>query len=551
MQTGRIAASGRGVRSLVVATCLSAVMEHGGWLALMFVAYERGGLTEAGLVASLLLVPAAVLAPLMLSLADRRPRGPLLIGAFAVRCVLMVAIGFAVWSDLPGLIVYGAAAVAAIAEGVTRPLGDSIVPGLVTNERELSVVNVGVGVADAVGYLIGPVGAGVMLATVGVATIFFAGGALGGVAALVVLSGRVARVRAVADPADEVPAAGFLLDGIRTLAERGPVRWLLVFAVVVGLVTGAHDVATFAVLVDHLGRDATDAGLMAGALGVGGVVGTVASSGLVGARLGRWLVVSVASCGAALAVVPATRSFIVVMILFAISSGAAVVAEMLGRILVQAAVADEVLGRVAGAINGAVIGAVALGALGFAVSADRLGVTATLVGLGVLAVAGAGLGWARIVSLDEGRASVDRDVLAVLRGVRVLEPLPPVSLRVLQTRAERRELAPGDVLFRRGDVGERIWVVLTGEVEIVTVDDRRVVLGVGESFGEIAVVGAGRRTADAGAGADGASLIGFLGGDLGDAFRISSRSRRRVGALARERLERDGDGRPGSGMSPI
>ncbi len=341
------------------------------------------------------------------------------------------------------------------------------------------------------------------------------------------------------------PDGGFLLDGIRTLAGRGPVRWLLVFAVVVGLVGGAHDVATFAVLVDHLGRDATDAGLMAGALGVGGVVGTVASLGLVGARLGRWLIVAVACCGAALAVVPATRSFVVVMLLFAVSSGAAVVAEMLGRILVQAAVADEVLGRVAGAIEGAVIGAFAVGALGFAVSADRLGVTVTLLGLAGLAVIAAGLGAAHIVPLDEGRASVDREVLAVLRDVPVLAPLPPVSLRVLQARSERRELDPAATLFRRGDAGERIWVVLDGDVEITTSDARRVVILPGESFGEIAVVGDGARTADAAAGAGGASLIGFFSRDLGDAFRVSSRAQRRMGALARERLARD-SGPPGA-----
>lgn len=542
MWVGRvIVAGGRGVRSLVAAAGLSAVMEHGGWLALMFVAYERGGLTEAGLVASVLLVPAAVLAPVALAMADRRPRGPLLTGVFVLRGAAMAATGLAVWSELPGLVVYGAAAIASVAEGATRPLGDSIVPSLIDDERELSAVNVGVGVADAAGYLIGPVAAGVMLATVGVAPIFFAGAVLGAVAALVVVAGRLSRVRSVAEWDDEVPHAGFLLDGVRTLAGRGPVRWLLVFAVVVGLVGGAHDVATFAVLVDHLGRDATDAGLMAAALGVGGVAGTVASLGLVDARLGRWLIGSVACSGAALAVVPASRSFVIVVVLFAISSGAAVVAEMLGRILVQAAVADEVLGRVAGAIEGALIAALAVGALGFAVSADRLGLSGTLVGLGVLAVAVAGLGSSRIVSLDEGRASADREVLAVLRGVPVLAPLPPVSLRVLQARSERRELDPAATLFRRGDAGERIWVVLGGEVEITTRDHRRVVIPPGESFGEIAVVGDGARTADAAAGGDGASLIGFLARDLGDAFRVSSRAHRRMGALARERLARDTD----------
>ena len=55
-------------------------------------------------------------------------------------------------------------------------------------------------------------------------------------------------------------------------------------------------------------------------------------------------------------------------------------------------------------------------------------------------------------------------------------------------------LAPGEVLFEAGAVGDRFYVVSAGSVEIL--DRGRLVrtMGVGEGFGEIALLGRCTRT---------------------------------------------------------
>jgi NADH dehydrogenase len=81
--------------------------------------------------------------------------------------------------------------------------------------------------------------------------------------------------------------------------------------------------------------------------------------------------------------------------------------------------------------------------------------------------------------------------------------LPPdiVQLKTDRSLSVRREhFEPGEVVFREGDRGDRLYVVVDGEVEAVKaqaggeeVTLRR--LGPGECFGEIALVGDTTRTA--------------------------------------------------------
>lgn len=64
-----------------------------------------------------------------------------------------------------------------------------------------------------------------------------------------------------------------------------------------------------------------------------------------------------------------------------------------------------------------------------------------------------------------------------------------------------RTCAPGDVLFREGDPGDHLFVIQAGEVRITkTVREREkllAVLGPGEFFGEMAILNAKPRTANA------------------------------------------------------
>ncbi|HRK39097.1 MAG TPA: cyclic nucleotide-binding domain-containing protein [Burkholderiaceae bacterium] len=74
-----------------------------------------------------------------------------------------------------------------------------------------------------------------------------------------------------------------------------------------------------------------------------------------------------------------------------------------------------------------------------------------------------------------------------------------------------RQHAPGDVVFREGDRGHAMYVVLAGSIDIVKRNDAEDLcianLGTGEMFGEMALIDSGTRMATAKAGADGAKLM--------------------------------------------
>lgn len=73
-----------------------------------------------------------------------------------------------------------------------------------------------------------------------------------------------------------------------------------------------------------------------------------------------------------------------------------------------------------------------------------------------------------------------------------------------------RSFEPGEILFEEGSVGEHLYVVLSGSVEITRRAEDHVVpiatIGPGEFFGEMAVIEEAPRLATAGAGASGASV---------------------------------------------
>lgn len=88
------------------------------------------------------------------------------------------------------------------------------------------------------------------------------------------------------------------------------------------------------------------------------------------------------------------------------------------------------------------------------------------------------------------------DGVRLLTGVPLFAGLPPAVVAELAAVARPRTVRAGEWLFRRGERGDALYVVRTGRVEIVL--DALVVRahGRGESFGEVAMLTGGRRSAD-------------------------------------------------------
>jgi CRP/FNR family transcriptional regulator, cyclic AMP receptor protein len=80
--------------------------------------------------------------------------------------------------------------------------------------------------------------------------------------------------------------------------------------------------------------------------------------------------------------------------------------------------------------------------------------------------------------------------------------LPDTALDALLVRGHTRKYGKGDVIYRRGEPGDSLMVLLAGRIKIIniTADAREVVLnflGVGDINGEIAALDGRERTADA------------------------------------------------------
>jgi len=91
---------------------------------------------------------------------------------------------------------------------------------------------------------------------------------------------------------------------------------------------------------------------------------------------------------------------------------------------------------------------------------------------------------------------------SVLKSRRVLGGLPDEAIDTLIARARHVRFAKGEMLYRRGDEGDSMMVILTGRVKISNIaDDAREVvlnfLGPGDLNGEIAVLDGKGRSADA------------------------------------------------------
>lgn len=98
--------------------------------------------------------------------------------------------------------------------------------------------------------------------------------------------------------------------------------------------------------------------------------------------------------------------------------------------------------------------------------------------------------------------SYDDQSRDVLRSRSVLARLPGEELEGLVSRGRRVRFAKGEALYRRGDAGDSMIVIVSGRVKIsnVTDDAREVVLnflGPGDLIGEMAALDGKSRSADA------------------------------------------------------
>lgn len=463
-------------------------------VALGIVAYRAGGATALGVVGLIRMVPAAICAPLLSPLADRGRRERVLIVVSTVRGAVTAAAAVVAALSGPPLVIYGLAVLSTIAATLFRPAHSALLPSLCHTGGELASANVVRGLLDSAATVVGPLLAAVLLEVADVATVFWVAAGASWWAALLLL-----RLRYDAPPRPSASTRPRLVreavDGLKAVAHDGGLALILGLAAAQSFTRGALTVLSVVVAIELLGTGEPGAGALMTAVGVGAVLGSLAASLLVGTRgLGVWFAVGVALWGLPIAfigVVPHEGAALAVIALVGVGNA---LIDVAGFTLLARMAPDEVLARVFGVLESLVAVSIGIGALVASWVVDAFGPRAALVGIGLVCPVLAVASWRRLRRLDRSVGGHDLDV-ELLRQVPMLRTLPLPSIEQLARGLERVAVPAGQAVFSQGDVGDRYYVVESGEVDVLGDGELVTTLGPGAGFGEIALLRDSRRTA--------------------------------------------------------
>jgi len=471
-------------------------------------AYGVGGAQAVGIWAAARLLLMAAIAPFASSLADRFPRKKVMIGADLSRGLIVVAAALCLYADTGAWIIFVLATSVSSLGSVFRPAQMAWLPALVERPEELTASNGASSTIESVSFFVGPaIGAG-LVALTDVQTVFLFNAATFAWSALLVLGihapNRSAAATAAAAAAADEPSEGALREmaaGFRTILHD---RDLLVIAYVVAaqtIIAGAEGVFGVLFAVEILGTGAQGVGWINSVFGIGAILGGFFAISRASRNKLAWdMTAGTFFWSAPLLLIVFWPNPVVVFATIAVMGFANPLVDVNFATLVQRIAPDRVLGRVFGAMEGVLIGTMALGAAVFPFLVKWIELKGALT---VIAVAVA----APLVLLIPRLRAMDRRVsapagLPLLQAIPMFAPLGPSTLDGLARKMIRVEVGAGDVVILEGEASDRFYVIESGSVS-ATHDG--VLLrheNAGEFFGEIGLLRDVPRTATITADAD-------------------------------------------------
>jgi len=307
------------------------------------------------------------------------------------------------------------------------------------------------------------------------------------------------RVHYETPPRPPAPAATHLLaeaaEGVRAIVQdRG-------LAVIVGLACaqtftrGALTVFTVVVALDLLDTGEAGVGNLTAAVGAGAVVGSLVASLLVGSRwLGGWFGIGVAMWGLPIALIGLFPAQSTALILLACVGIGNALVDLGGFTLLARLAPDDVLARVFGVFESLITLSVGVGSIIASVVIELFGVRVALVAVGLLCPIAVLAALPSLLRLDRFIGVRDQEI-GLLQQIPMLSPLPLPAIEQLARGLAPVAVPAGQVVFHQGDVGDRYYVIESGEAEVIGDEEPVATLGAGEGFGEIALLRRVPRTA--------------------------------------------------------
>ncbi len=528
------------LRRLIPAFLAFSITEWASWIGVVVFAYSQGGPVEAGVVAGVVFLPSIIVAPAASMVGDRWPRARVLAGAYAILAASMAATAVAL-VFAPPIVAYAMATVAATSITLIRPAHAALLPEVAQTPDELAIANAASGTVEGLGALIGPLLVGVLVGIAGPAAVYATNALLALGSTLAVLP--LARAsRSLAGVTAALPRGHRLgrelAAGLRAVAHDR--RLIAVMAILSGAIAllGAFNVLVAVIAIELLGGDESTIGYVSAVAGLGSVLGAAGTGLLMGReRLATAYVAAGALFAGAVALIGLGPGPVVIL--------ACVVAAGLGwafvyveaLTLAQRLAGDDVMSRVFGVMEATMMASQALGALAVPVLIATVGMLPAIVVCGVAFGVIVAIAAPTLIRADRLVPSRLRHLRA-LRAVPMFGPLSGPVLERLANGATPLSVDPGAAIVTAGEVGDRFYVILSGDVEVTTPSGgvRRQTRG--DSFGEIALLRDIPRTATVVA-VTPTELLALDRGPFLEALTGQPRSRALADAASRRRLDSD------------
>jgi MFS family permease len=464
-------------------------------IALSLFAYEEGGAAAVGLVGLIRVLPSVVAAPFAAMLGDRYPRQRVI---FFVNIARTIAIAAAAAVALAGAhiaLIYVLTALVGLMQSIFRPTQAALLPTLSRSPEELTAANLVLTTIESVGVFVGPAIGGILLALVGVDAIFAASAVAFLLSALL-----LAGVRAESPETKAAPSPRGLLResfaGFTTIARDRRLRLIVGLYGAQTLVAGALNVLIVVSALELFDLGESGIGFLNSAVGIGGLLGGMVALVLLGRnRLGSDFALGLMLWGAPILLIGVFPEPPVALLLLGVVGLGVTLVDVAGLTLLQRAVPDEVLTRVLGVVQSVFVGTLGLGAILAPVLISAFEIRGALIISGALLPVLAALFWRPLIALDDEALAPTRE-LALLRQIAIFQPLPPATLDQVASSLIPVSVTAGTEIVRKGEHGDRFYIVASGEVEVVGEGEQVGTLGPSERyFGEIALLRDVPRTA--------------------------------------------------------
>ena len=528
-QFGTVARN-RNLRRLELAYAASITSEWAFTVALAVFAYDRGGARAVGILGLIRMLPAALATPFTAALADRYERERALLAVSVLSGTALAASATLFYAGRSTAAIFAFAAAHAVVSTLCRPAVAALMPSLATSPQQLVAAN-GVSLTlEGLGTLIGPLIAGLLLATTDEGVVFSTGAVAYFASAFALAAIHVeGRLRF-----GHHRAGDRLTDGFRLLAREPQPRLIVALFAAQTLVRGALNVLIVVIAFRLLDAGGGWVGILSAAVGAGTLLGGFGSMAFAGRRLAVPFGFGLVLWGVPIALVAAAPHKVAALLLLAVVGIGNAIEDVTGETLLQRIVSDDLLGRVLGVMFGAATAGMGIGAIAAPGLISWLGDRGALLATGAFLPALVLLSWRALRRIDASAAAPVQE-LALLDAVPMFAPLAVAAKEQLALSLIPVMVPAGRQIIAEGEAGDRFYIVADGHLHVTQRGLRLGELGRGDSFGEIALLRDIPRTATVTA-EDEVQLYALERADFIDAATGHAAGREAGEQIVRERL---------------